>query len=61
MALKIGDRVHYRVYPSGLPDMTTTGTVVGSSSGAYRVEWDDVDYTKGYEPSAYRAHDLDLA
>jgi hypothetical protein len=60
----VGNRVWYRVYPSGLPNTKTVGTVVAvqdtpaGSPTVYVVEWGDVDYAAGYRASEYRALDL---
>jgi len=57
--LEVGDRVYYRVYPSGMPDTRTAGTVVEAVLDGYRVEWDDVDYKLGFHATAcYAAGDL---
>jgi hypothetical protein len=63
---KTGDRVHYRVYPSGEPDTGMKGTVVAvgepsqnlpAAGTNYTVKWDHVDYTR-YTPTVYKAQDL---
>jgi hypothetical protein len=53
---KAGDRVHYRVYPSGTPDETVGGTVLRVERGIYFVLWDDV--APGYEPTGYESSDI---
>jgi hypothetical protein len=62
---KKGERVHYRVYPSGKPCRDITGTVVDVSKSngdiQYLVEWDDVDYKQGYQRTAYKKSDLKKA
>lgn len=72
---KIGDRVHYVVYPSRSVDVSVTGTVVAVDAvkgkpTLYRVQWDDVDYTRPtviggvyskYPPVPATYHSGDLA
>ena len=71
MKFKVGSRVHYRAYPSGMPVTDVAGTVV--DIGRYRyddprkrgrviysVEWDDVDYdgNRKLRATNYEASDL---
>jgi len=64
MRYRVGARVHYRVYPSGMPQTTVTGTVVDVGRNAtkpgrllYVVQWDDIDYSR-FTPSNYEYRDL---
>jgi hypothetical protein len=61
----IGSRVHYRVYPSGLPAAHTAGTVVAVDPHptkrarlTYTVQWDDVDPVRFAPTPGYMASDL---
>jgi hypothetical protein len=61
----VGDRVHYRVYPSGLPATGVVGTVtdVGrhptrAARLTYSVMWDDVDAGRFKPTPGYMASDL---
>jgi len=64
MMYRIGQRVHYRVYPSGMPQTSVTGTVVDVGRHAtkpgrllYIVQWDDVDYSR-FTATNYEYSDL---
>jgi hypothetical protein len=67
MRYRIGSRVNYRVYPSGMPDTRAVGTVVSidrhpTRKGrlVYAVQWDDVDYSDRtkFAPARYMSSDL---
>ena len=65
MRYRVGSRVHYRVYPSGLPATGVVGTVtdVGrhptrAARLTYSVMWDDVDAGRFKPTPGYMAHDL---
>jgi len=68
MRYHVGSRVHYRVYPSGLPATDTVGTVTAIGRHAtkaggltYSVMWDDVDPERYAPTSGYMASDLAAA
>lgn len=61
---KVGDRVRYKSDASIHPIL---GTVVAlgeldphlpTRGVNYTVQWDDVDYSKGYTPTIYKVGDL---
>ena len=67
MRYRIGSRVNYRVYPSGMPDTGVGGTVVDVGRHptkrarlVYVVQWDDVDYSDRtkFAPTRYMSSDL---
>jgi hypothetical protein len=64
MRYRIGARVHYRVYPSGMPaDIVGTVTAVDRHTTmagrlTYSVLWDDVDPERFAPTPGYMASDL---
>jgi hypothetical protein len=65
MRFNVGSRVHYRVYPSGMPATDTAGTVTAIGRHApkagrltYSVLWDDVDPARYAPTPGYMAADL---
>ncbi len=67
MRYQVGSRVHYRVYPSVMPDTRAVGTVVSIDRHptrlgrlVYAVQWDDVDYSDrtNFVPARYMSSDL---
>lgn len=67
--LKTGDRVRY-LCNGRVNAVLSLGTVVAVGEPSpnlpvrginYTVQWDDVDYSKGYTPTIYKAGDLAIA